>query len=321
MRHRLRTLKHYQRGQHSLGGRRQGLVRAAGPGGAPLGPCGAPPGPGGVRPGPCAAPLLPCASEPAGNWKAAPMDLHEAIRRRAMVRSFAADPVDPVVVETVIQAALRAPSAGNTAGTSWVVLEGADQTSPYWESTTDRAWRTTSARWPGLRRAPVILLAYASAEAYVARYAEPDKAGPLAGAGPGPGPGAGPGNLTGPGDLTGPALGLDAAEWPVPYWMGDAAFGVMTVLLCRGGCRSRCLRTGQLPGRESPGERPGRARALAPVLCRPAGPSRRQGPPFPVAGPPQAGPRRAHPPGRLVRGSTRGTVLVGGRRSGPRRCL
>ncbi len=30
----------------------------------------------------------------------------------------------------------------------------------------------------------------------------------------------------------GPALGLDAAEWPVPYWMGDAAFGVMTVLLC-----------------------------------------------------------------------------------------
>ena len=55
-----------------------------------------------------------------------------------MVRSFAADPVDPVVVETVIQAALRAPSAGNTAGTSWVVLEGADQTSAYWESTTDR---------------------------------------------------------------------------------------------------------------------------------------------------------------------------------------
>ena len=160
------------------------------------------------------------------------MDLHEAIRRRAMVRSFAADPVDPVVVETVIQAALRAPSAGNTAGTSWVVLEGADQTSAYWETTTDRAWRTTSARWPGLRRAPVILLAYASAEAYVARYAEPDKAGPLAGAGPGPGPGAGPGPGPGPGDLTGPALGLDAAEWPVPYWMGDAAFGVMTVLLC-----------------------------------------------------------------------------------------
>jgi nitroreductase len=69
------------------------------------------------------------------------MDLHEAIRRRAMVRSFATDPVDPVVLDTVMQAALRAPSAGNTAGTSWVVLEGPAQTSLYWESTTDEAWR------------------------------------------------------------------------------------------------------------------------------------------------------------------------------------
>src|SRR3984957_11363854 len=56
----------------------------------------------------------------AATWKAAPMDLHEAIRRRAMVRSFATDPVDPGVVDTVLHAALRAPSAGNTAGTSWV---------------------------------------------------------------------------------------------------------------------------------------------------------------------------------------------------------
>jgi nitroreductase len=154
------------------------------------------------------------------------MDLLEAIRRRAMVRSFAIDPVDPGVLDVVLQAALRAPSAGNTAATSWVVLEGADQTSVYWDSTTDQTWRATSARWPGLRRAPVILLAYASAEAYVARYAEEDKAGSGAGAGAGAEAGAEAG------DVAGPALGLDAAEWPVPYWVGDAAFGVMTVLLC-----------------------------------------------------------------------------------------
>ncbi len=95
-----------------------------------------------------------------------------------------------------------------------MVLEGTAQTSLYWESTTDEAWRSTSARSQGLRRAPVILLAYASAEAYVARYAEADKAG------------------SGAGEAAGPALGLDAAEWPVPYWVGDAAFAVMTVLLC-----------------------------------------------------------------------------------------
>jgi nitroreductase len=135
------------------------------------------------------------------------MDLHEAIRRRAMVRSFAPDPVAPVVVETILQAALRAPSAGNTGGTAWVVLDGEAQTARYWEATTDEAWRGTSPRWEGLRRAPVILMAYASAQAYVSRYAEPDKAGP------------------------GPALGVQADEWPVPYWIGDAAFGVMSVLL------------------------------------------------------------------------------------------
>jgi nitroreductase len=145
------------------------------------------------------------------------MDLHQAIRRRAMVRSFARDPVDPEVVDTILRAALRAPSAGNTGGTAWMVLEGAAETATYWGSTTDEAWRATSPRSEGLRRAPVILLAYASAEAYVSRYAEPDKAV----AGPDPDSSS----------RSGPALGVQANQWPVPYWTGDAAFGVMTVLL------------------------------------------------------------------------------------------
>jgi nitroreductase len=133
------------------------------------------------------------------------MDLHEAIRRRAMVRSYAADSVDRAVVDGIVRAALRAPSAGNTAGTSWVVLSDPAETASYWEATTDETWRTTSPRAAGLRRAPVILLAYASAEEYVARYAERDKADPR--------------------------LGSNDTEWPVPYWIGDAAFGVMTALL------------------------------------------------------------------------------------------
>ena len=133
------------------------------------------------------------------------MELHEAIRRRGMVRSFARDPIDADLVEGLVRAALRAPSAGNTGGTAWVVLEGEAQTSTYWEAATDEAWRSTSPRFGGLRRAPVILLAYASAEAYVDRYRERDKAGS--------------------------GLGAGEASWPVPYWTGDAAFGVMTVLL------------------------------------------------------------------------------------------
>jgi nitroreductase len=58
----------------------------------------------------------------------------------------------------------------------------------------------------------VVLLAYTSAEAYVGRYGEADKSGAGSGAD----------------DL---GLGSSADAWSVPYWLGDAAFGVMSALL------------------------------------------------------------------------------------------
>jgi nitroreductase len=133
------------------------------------------------------------------------VELHEAIRRRAMVRSFSTEPIDTAVIDRIVRAALRSPTAGNTDGTTWVVLEGPEQVARYWDATTDEGWRNSSARWPGLQRAPVVLLAYADPEAYVARYAEADKVAS--------------------------GLGENAAGWPVPYWYGDAAFGVMVALL------------------------------------------------------------------------------------------
>lgn len=134
------------------------------------------------------------------------VELHEAVRRRAMVRSFSAEPIDPAEVDRILEAALRAPTAGNAKGTSWVVLQGPAETAAYFEATTDEAWRTRNApRSEGLARAPVVLLAYTSPDAYVARYSEGDKA------------------------VSG--LGAGQEAWPVPYWVGDAAFAVMTVLL------------------------------------------------------------------------------------------
>jgi len=134
------------------------------------------------------------------------MELHEAIRRRAMVRSFSAEPVDPAVVDRILLAALRSPTAGNTRGTAWVVLEGPEQTANYFDATTDEEWRGRHPGWfAGLSRAPVVLVALMSPDAYVARYGEPDKVA------------AGLGTATG--------------AWPVPFWIGDAAFGVMSVLL------------------------------------------------------------------------------------------
>jgi nitroreductase len=134
------------------------------------------------------------------------MELHEAIARRAMVRRFNPDPVDAALLERLLSAALRSPTAGNAAGTAWVVLEGAAETALYFDATTDEAWEAAHPEWSaGLRRAPVVLLAYTSPAVYVARYGEADKASSGLGTGP--------------------------EAWAIPYWYGDAAMGVMAVLL------------------------------------------------------------------------------------------
>jgi nitroreductase len=119
-----------------------------------------------------------------------------------MVRSFAATPISAEVLDRVLRAGLRAPSAGNTQGTDLVVLEGRE-TDRYWDVTLPVASRPAFA-WPGLLRAPVLVMVVASPNAYAARYSEPDKSG----------------------------SGLGTVErWPVPYWHIDAAFTAMLVQL------------------------------------------------------------------------------------------
>ena len=104
------------------------------------------------------------------------MELTEAIRQRRMVRSFAADPVDAELVGRLLDDSLRGPSAGNTRGVAWVVLQGPD-TAIYWEHATTADWRSGSERYPGMSRAPVVALSLCSPSAYVERYGEPDKEG------------------------------------------------------------------------------------------------------------------------------------------------
>ena len=59
------------------------------------------------------------------------------------------------------------------------MLEGPEQTAIYFDATTDAAWRTRHTEWSdGLARAPVVLLAYASADAYVDRYARRTRPSP-----------------------------------------------------------------------------------------------------------------------------------------------
>lgn len=120
-----------------------------------------------------------------------------------MVRNFAPDPVDTAVVDELLDLALRAPSAGNTWGTHFVVLTGAEPAS-YWDITLPSA-RRAQFPWPGLLDAPVLVLPCGDADAYVSRYAEADK------------------RHTG--------LGASPQAWAIPYWHVDTAMATMTLLL------------------------------------------------------------------------------------------
>ena len=120
-----------------------------------------------------------------------------------MTRSFDSRPVAAEVLHDIVSLAARAPSAGKTQGWHLVVLEGQD-TSRFWDITLPAERRATF-RWQGLLRAPVIALAFADPQAYVQRYAEPDKR------------------------RSGLGEGVDA--WSTPYWTVDSAMALNTLLL------------------------------------------------------------------------------------------
>lgn len=120
-----------------------------------------------------------------------------------MTRAFRPDPLPPGLLDDLVDLAARAPSAGKTQGWHLVVLEG-EATSRFWDVTLPAERRSTF-RWQRLLDAPVIAVVLADPQAYVDRYAEPDKA------------------------ATGLGAGTDC--WSTPYWTVDAAMATMTLLL------------------------------------------------------------------------------------------
>jgi len=120
-----------------------------------------------------------------------------------MVRAFDGRPVDARLLDDLLDLARRAPSAGNCQGVGFLVLEGPDR-DRFWDVTLPPHTRAEFA-FPHLPDAPVLVIPVAQPDAYLARYAEPDKAS------------------------TG--LGADAGAWSVPYWLVDTSFATMTLLL------------------------------------------------------------------------------------------
>ncbi len=120
-----------------------------------------------------------------------------------MCRNFRSDEIPAQVLERVLAAAFRGPSAGNTAGLELLVLE-ADDVGRYWDVTL-AGMDPADFRWPGLLNAPVLAVPVVDPDAYVHRYSEPDKVAS--------------------------GLGASRDEWAVPYWFVDGGAAVMAMLL------------------------------------------------------------------------------------------
>ncbi len=120
-----------------------------------------------------------------------------------MVRRY--DPHRPVAMEVVERAldnAVRAPSAGFSQGWDFVVLMTPDERDAFWAATTDPD--EPSDPWlDGIRAAPVLVLCLSDKDAYLDRYAAPDKGW----------------------------TDRDESRWPAPYWHIDTGMAALLILL------------------------------------------------------------------------------------------
>ena len=120
-----------------------------------------------------------------------------------MVRNYAAEPVDPAVVDRMLANAIHAPSAGFSQGWSFLRLDTPEDVRRFWRSTTDAESLAAPDRWlTGMMRAPVVIVPCSNKSAYLSRYAEPDKGW----------------------------TDEDEARWPVPFWHMDTAMAALLIL-------------------------------------------------------------------------------------------
>ncbi|NUO61876.1 MAG: nitroreductase family protein [Hamadaea sp.] len=132
------------------------------------------------------------------------MEFRDVVARRRMVRSYDPDrPVPPEIVDELLRHAIHAPSAGFSQGWAFLVLDSPTTLEEFWTATTPPDAGPPSNWLRGMRSAPVIIVPLSCKDAYLDRYAEPDKGW----------------------------TDRDEARWPVPYWHIDAGMAALMMLL------------------------------------------------------------------------------------------
>jgi len=130
------------------------------------------------------------------------MEFREVVLKRRMVRNFADKPIDPAIVDRILELTRHAPSAGFTQGQSFLVITEPD-TKKAIAITCEEDEYVQRGFAPFVSKAPVLLIPCTSELAYHRRYQEADKV-----------------NTDG-----------TEIEWPVPYWFMDAGCAAMIALL------------------------------------------------------------------------------------------
>ena len=130
------------------------------------------------------------------------MEFKDTVLKRRMVRNFADKPVDPQIIQRIVELARHAPSAGFTQGQSFVVVTGAELQQAI-ANTCEEQEYVQRGFAPFISKAPVLVLPCTSEAAYHRRYQERDKV-----------------------QQDGTEI-----EWPVPYWFMVIGCAVMVALL------------------------------------------------------------------------------------------
>jgi nitroreductase len=137
------------------------------------------------------------------------MDFDEVVRKRRSIRSYGPEPVEPAVVDRILDAGTRGPTAGYSQGQSYVLvtdLATIARLMAEMDRQVQALMGVSSAEAPTeppAFGAPVLVVACTNEADYHRRYQRPDKLLP------------------------------DGSEipWPVPYWYVDSGCGIMLMLL------------------------------------------------------------------------------------------
>ncbi|HEX5167237.1 MAG TPA: nitroreductase family protein [Thermomicrobiales bacterium] len=131
------------------------------------------------------------------------MEFQDVVRKRRLYREF--DPERPVpreLLERIVKNGRRAPSAGHSQGWGFLVLETPEDRATFWD-VTNRPGQEEATGSPSMHTATAIIVPFANKQAYLDRYAQPDKGFPP--------------NYE--------------ARWRIPHWYVDTAFASLTMLL------------------------------------------------------------------------------------------